>query len=76
MPKGFLTWKFEVIISVAESWVADGHSGNTAWLTEIIREHLLSGMNTESELEVTVKTIKAPEEKTVRRLQGYIIDGE
>ena len=66
------TWKIEITMKVADSWVADGFNASNENRIEEIKE-LICGMLPyayDHEVEVDVKVTKAPEPKVIEQLQN------
>lgn len=65
-----LKWKLEISLAVSPVWVEDGFDATPKWITEFLRENLLT-YSRHDELTISVKTISAPEKSKIKKLQGY-----
>lgn len=69
-------FKFEVVLDVADVWVADGFGGSKAQneqrLREVIKDNML-GWSYDHEFQVTVNQISAPLPSKVKGLQNGTI---
>lgn len=69
--RGSRTWKLEVTIEVADTWVADGYEATPERVQRILEENDMTWTRIGDEYRVRVKTLDAPHTGTVRALQGY-----
>jgi hypothetical protein len=64
-----MTWKLEITIRVAESWVADGFQATPECIEELLEAKLLPYAQSYEKI-VTVKTRRAPNAARIAKLQG------
>jgi methyl coenzyme M reductase subunit D len=71
-PQIMKTWKFEITMKVADSWIADGFNGSDESRIEQIAEamHAMLPYAYEHEVEVTIKVTKSPDPKVIEGLQN------
>lgn len=65
-----MKWKLEVEIEVTEDWVADGYEATPERIQRVLEENDMTWCMPD-EYRVKVKTLSAPKQEAVRKLQGY-----
>ncbi len=64
-----LIWKLEVVIEVAEEWVADGYEPHAERVERELKQSLPYAYG--HELSVKAKVLTAPKKEVIQELQGY-----
>lgn len=68
-----LKWKLQVTLEVSENWIEDGFDASTKESLEVMEEVLRERLPYayDHEFKIGIKVISAPDQKVIRKLQGY-----